>query len=90
MRAARSATRGISALPEQNRTSAVVSYNQDLSERRAEAVVTALKQRSVTGALEAAGFGEGRPIAPNTKGGKDYPAGRQLNRRVEIVIPAGS
>ena len=66
------------------------AYNQDLSERRAEAVVTALKQRSVTGALEAAGFGEGRPIAPNTKGGKDYPAGRQLNRRVEIVIPAGS
>ncbi len=28
-----SATRGISALPEQNRTSAVVSYNQDLSDK---------------------------------------------------------
>lgn len=66
------------------------AYNQDLSERRSQAVVAALKQRSVSGVLVAAGFGEARPIAPNTKNGKDYPAGRQLNRRVEIVIPAGS
>jgi outer membrane protein OmpA-like peptidoglycan-associated protein len=33
------------------------------------------------------GFGETRPVAPNTKdGGVDDPEGRQKNRRVEIVI----
>jgi outer membrane protein OmpA-like peptidoglycan-associated protein len=26
-------------------------------------------------------------VAPNAKGGKDNPGGRQLNRRVELVIP---
>jgi len=60
--------------------------NQALSERRAAAV---------RGALEAAlgssyqytsvGFGETRPVAPNTKpDGSDDPDGRALNRRVEI------
>ncbi len=33
------------------------------------------------------GFGKTHPIAPNTKqDGTDNPAGRQLNRRVEVVV----
>jgi OmpA-OmpF porin, OOP family len=62
-------------------------YNRDLSTRRAQAVVDALGQRQVRTALAAQGFGESRPVAPNTAEGKDNPAGRELNRRVEIFIP---
>lgn len=35
----------------------------------------------------AQGFGETRPIAPETVDGHDDPAGRQLNRRVEFFLP---
>jgi OOP family OmpA-OmpF porin len=63
------------------------AYNQDLSERRATAVVTFLEEAGLKAPLEAQGFGETQPVAPNTLKGKDNPAGRQLNRRVEIVIP---
>jgi OOP family OmpA-OmpF porin len=63
-------------------------YNVDLSQRRAQAVADALQQRGVTAGLAVTGFGEKRPIAPNTVGGKDDPSGRQLNRRVEIIVPA--
>ncbi|GIG40778.1 OmpA family protein [Cellulomonas phragmiteti] len=71
-------------------TDAIASdaYNQDLSERRAAAVAAALTQRGMRGALEPVGFGETRPVAPNTRDGADDPAGRQLNRRVEIVVPS--
>jgi OmpA-OmpF porin, OOP family len=62
--------------------------NQDLSVRRADAVVAALQQRGVTTALTAEGFGDAQPIAPNEVDGQDNPAGRQLNRRVEIFVPA--
>ncbi|MFT4258008.1 OmpA family protein [Microbacterium sp.] len=64
------------------------SYNQQLSEARAESVVAGLEQRGVTTTLTAEGFGESRPVAPNELNGADNPAGRQLNRRVEIFIPA--
>jgi len=63
-------------------------YNQKLSEARAESVVAGLEHRGVTTALTAEGFGETRPVAPNELNGADNPAGRQLNRRVEIFIPA--
>ncbi|AZS35922.1 Photosystem I P700 chlorophyll a apoprotein A2 [Microbacterium lemovicicum] len=62
--------------------------NQELSERRAAAVVAALRDRGVSGGLSAEGFGESRPVAPDEIDGADNPAGRQLNRRVEIFIPA--
>lgn len=62
------------------------SYNLDLSERRAQSVVTALVQRGVTTAMDAKGYGEARPVAPNEFNGKDNPAGRQLNRRVEVFV----
>ncbi len=64
------------------------SYNQELSERRAASVVAALKDRGVTASLSAVGYGEGAPVAANEIDGVDNPAGRQLNRRVEIFIPA--
>ncbi len=63
-------------------------YNQKLSEKRAESVVAGLVDRGVRTALTAEGFGESRPVAANEVGGADNPAGRQLNRRVEIFIPA--
>lgn len=64
------------------------SYNQTLSEKRAASVVAALENASVPTSLTAEGFGETSPVAANEIDGKDNPAGRQLNRRVEIFIPA--
>ncbi|MDO4899738.1 OmpA family protein [Actinomyces sp.] len=64
-------------------------FNQTLSENRAQAVVDALANKGVTASMEAAGYGETRPVASNENDdGSDNPAGRQLNRRVEIFIPA--
>lgn len=63
------------------------AYNQDLSERRAQAVADALTERGVTSINDVVGFGEQRPVAPNeASDGSDNPAGRQLNRRVELII----
>ena len=57
-------------------------YNQRLSEQRAEAVRTFLTAQGVpSGAVEARGFGKSEPIATNSTA-----AGRQLNRRVELVV----
>lgn len=61
-------------------------YNQSLSERRARAVVAALRQRGVATDIAAKGYGESKPVAPNEIDGADNPAGRQLNRRVEIFV----
>lgn len=64
-------------------------YNQTLSERRASAVKDYLvKNGNISESrLQAAGFGETKPIAPNAKpDGSDDPEGRQKNRRVEVVI----
>ncbi|MFT3761599.1 MAG: OmpA family protein [Pseudoxanthomonas sp.] len=61
-------------------------YNQGLSERRAESVVAALRQRGAAADADARGYGETQPVAPNQINGRDNPAGRQLNRRVEIFV----
>jgi outer membrane protein OmpA-like peptidoglycan-associated protein len=60
--------------------------NQALSERRAAAVRTALEaELGSSYQYTSVGFGETKPIAPNTKpDGSDDPDGRALNRRVEI------
>lgn len=86
------------ALQEAGSTSLVVSghtdaigtdeYNQRLSEQRADAVVQGLLSAGVTAAIDAQGFGESQPVAPNELNGQDNPAGRQLNRRVEILVPS--
>lgn len=57
-------------------------YNQGLSQRRAEAVKSYLVSQGIAGArMDAAGMGEGAPIA-----GNDSATGRQQNRRVEVII----
>jgi OOP family OmpA-OmpF porin len=63
--------------------------NLDLSRSRAEAVRAALLQRSVPAAvLTSRGLGETHPVRrETTASGADDPAARQLNRRVEIVLP---
>lgn len=62
--------------------------NQALSERRAQAVVDHLVAAGIgADRLRAQGFGETRPVAPNTHpDGADDPAGRARNRRVEVVL----
>ena len=57
-------------------------YNQQLSERRAAAVQTALLERGVSSSqITALGKGETFPVASNDNAG-----GRQQNRRVEMVF----
>jgi len=64
------------------------SYNQALSERRAEAVTRELAEDGVREArLTTRGFGERYPVAPNLhEDGADNPRGRAKNRRVEVII----
>lgn len=65
-------------------------YNMKLSQRRADAIKAWFIS---TGGLEnmdfeTKGFGEAKPIDPNTRAdGSDNPEGRAKNRRVEIRIP---
>ena len=57
-------------------------YNQQLSEDRGGAVRDYLTQQGMPGSsVTSRGFGKTQPVASN-----DTAAGRQLNRRVEIVI----
>jgi outer membrane protein OmpA-like peptidoglycan-associated protein len=57
-------------------------YNQQLSEKRAEAVRDYLVQQGISSdAIAASGFGKTSPVASN-----DTPEGRQQNRRVELVL----
>jgi len=63
------------------------NLNQTLSKSRADAVANALRSAGVTCDLDVTGYGSSRPVALNTNpDGTDNPAGRQLNRRVEIFI----
>ncbi|HEY1241885.1 MAG TPA: OmpA family protein [Bryobacteraceae bacterium] len=57
-------------------------FNQRLSVKRAEAVVSYLGGQGIGGDnLSASGFGDTRPIA-----GNNTSAGRQQNRRVELIV----
>lgn len=59
-------------------------HNLALSERRARAVANHLIARGVDGGrVSALGMGEGYPVADN-----DSESGRQLNRRVDILLKA--
>ncbi len=58
------------------------SYNEDLSRHRADAVKSALLSRGVDASrIATQGYGKAYPVANNNDSG-----GRQLNRRVEVVI----
>ena len=66
-----------------------ISYNQKLSERRAQAVAQWLIGHAAitAGHVQTRGFGKTKPVAPNTNpDGSDNPAGRAKNRRVEITV----
>ena len=57
-------------------------YNQQLSERRSQAVRDYFVQQGInSAAVEAHGYGKTEPIASN-----DTPEGRQQNRRVELIL----
>jgi outer membrane protein OmpA-like peptidoglycan-associated protein len=57
-------------------------YNQGLSERRADSVKTYLAAQGIDSTrLSASGLGQSAPVAGNDSG-----AGRQQNRRVEVII----
>lgn len=61
-------------------------YNQRLSEQRAESVRSYLVSEGVAAdGITAAGFGKGSPVADNSTA-----AGRQRNRRVELVVSGES
>ncbi len=65
------------------------TYNERLSFKRAETVKNWLSDNKIFDKdnIKIKGFGKNRPIAQNTNpDGSDNPAGRQLNRRVEIIV----
>jgi outer membrane protein OmpA-like peptidoglycan-associated protein len=58
------------------------SYNQDLSQHRADAVRYQLVSRGISSTrIATQGYGKAYPVASNSES-----SGRQLNRRVEVVI----
>jgi outer membrane protein OmpA-like peptidoglycan-associated protein len=58
------------------------SYNEELSQRRADSVKAVLLSRGVDASrVSTEGYGKAYPVANNSDSG-----GRQLNRRVEVVI----
>lgn len=63
-----------------------MSFNQKLSEQRAESVRTYLGQQGVAqSTMNTQGFGPSQPIASN-----DSAAGRRQNRRVELIVSGES
>lgn len=59
-----------------------MNFSNSLSQRRTESVRSYLIDRGIgSSRLDASGKGEGLPVASN-----DSVSGRQLNRRVEVII----
>lgn len=62
--------------------------NDELSRQRADAVAAVLARARPDLRLAVAGHGERQPVAENEVEGQDNPAGRALNRRVEVSYDA--
>ncbi len=64
------------------------SYNMMLSKKRSASVVSYVTRMGIDGRrIKSTGMGESQPVARNTNpDGSDSPAGRRLNRRVEIHV----
>ncbi|SMO67893.1 OmpA family protein [Solitalea koreensis] len=63
------------------------SYNEKLSEKRAQSCVNYLISKGISSqVIIPKGYGKSCPIAQNTINGKDNPQGRQLNRRTEFRV----
>jgi OOP family OmpA-OmpF porin len=63
------------------------SYNQALSERRAQSVKAYLVSKGIAASrLSTEGRGESEPIADNMRNGRDNPEGRAMNRRAELKV----
>ncbi len=62
-------------------------YNLKLSQARAESVKKYLVSKGIAAErMNAVGYGETKPIAPNAIDGKDNPEGRKKNRRTEFKV----
>lgn len=63
-------------------SSGAAAFNQDLSARRAQSVAKTLESHGIAlDRVEAVGYGESKPIAPNNTAD-----GRQENRRVDLYL----
>lgn len=62
--------------------------NIRLSTQRADAVAAVIRAKRPDLEVSSKGYGEASPVAPNASAGKDDPAGRAKNRRVEISVDA--
>ncbi|MFT4666925.1 MAG: outer membrane protein OmpA-like peptidoglycan-associated protein [Polaribacter sp.] len=64
-----------------------LGYNNTLSMNRAKAAQNYLINEGLASTrIRISTFGEDAPIAKNKLNGKDTPAGRQYNRRVELIV----
>jgi outer membrane protein OmpA-like peptidoglycan-associated protein len=62
-------------------------FNQALSERRSEAAKAYIASKGIMDKrMTTSSYGMENPIAKNLRNGKDCPAGRKFNRRVELFI----
>jgi len=61
-------------------------YNYNLGIKRAKSALEYFRELGVSAAIETRSEGETKPVAPNRKSGKDFPEGRQKNRRVNFTI----
>ncbi len=68
------------------------SYNQKLSQKRAESAKSWLLEKGIADSrIKAVGYGETQPVAANkNEDGSDNPDGRQMNRRTEFKIISGT
>ena len=85
----RAKSKGIARVEGYTDSKGGAAYNARLSEQRAASVKAWLVSQETLNAatLVTRGFGSTNPVVPNTKpDGTDDPAGRQRNRRVEVVI----